>query len=52
MIPILSIAIAVSGVVGLVFFGHDMLGIGRSVVAGIREFKARLREIDDEMRRR
>jgi len=52
MTSVLIITIAIFVVVGLRLFGQDMMAIGRSMRAGILEFKAWLQEIDDSFWRR
>jgi hypothetical protein len=52
MTSLLIIAISSTVFLAVYLFRREIVAIGRAVVAGVLEFKARLKEIDDDLWRR
>lgn len=52
MTLLLTIALFLTAGVGISLFRRELLAMGHAVVAGVREFKARMKELDDELWRR
>ena len=52
MTSVLTIVICLTASVAAFLFRRELLALGHAVVAGVLEFKARLRDIDDDLWRR
>ena len=52
MTLVLAILICLTASVAAFLFRRGLLALGHAIVAGLLEFKARLREIDDDLWRR
>ena len=52
MTPLLTVAICLTAALGAFSFRRELLAFGHAIVAGVLEFKARLKEIDEDLWRR
>jgi hypothetical protein len=52
MTPFLTAAICLTAAIGVFLLRRELLRFGHAIVARLLEFKARLKEIDDNLRRR
>jgi hypothetical protein len=49
---VLTIAVCLTASAAAVLFRRELLALGQAIVAGVAEFKARLKEIEDDLWRR